>query len=645
MSYPAVISGTSASKVRTPRRYRNVEFALLGLAATALAFYSAVILNLKTPYTAALTVWVVANTRPGHVLSKSFYRVSGTVLGGIFSVLAVSSLNSMPVLLFLSLAVWVGCCTAIGNLLRRYRSYFGFLAGYTAAFIVLGAYKHPDQVLQVGLDRTASIVVGVLSMSVVSAVAGFRGAPGEIVESFARLHVDSLAVVARGAEWSGREWNEARLRVMREFRQAEDLLEYADIESAGFSRRARRARAISRMLLDLVDACHGAVGRVKTEPQRAGLHGLLVELVAILSPAGSLQQDERLVEAREKLEGLLKCPVDPSVASWIEAWLPRLVPARMDREPLTFPLHVDVRGACRHGLRTTLSLLAAIGFWDLSGWQDGAGFVLNCAAFCALMASASHPGKAVSMLALSALVASIAGFILKFHLLPHASGFPSLMMCMGVVLVPIALLSQSRNPWLSNVGMNGCFLVLALVQPVNHMTYDPAAYLSSAIGTVFATLFVIPAFSLILPTRPKKEGARLLKALRHRAARVGSGITVPTVHGWRATAADLLGQLQLHPQTTRQQLDEGLRALDLGTGLLRLRRQLPHLHSHSEARMAVEQVLQAGIRVWRSPNRFRAAADSALQVLSENTVLDPERVHSLTNALQHSLLSLSHYDP
>src|SRR6218665_1565516 len=74
-------------------RRANVEFAVLGMIAAAIAFYAALLLELKAPATAAITVWVVANTRPGHVLSKSVYRVLGTILGAAASIAIVSTLD------------------------------------------------------------------------------------------------------------------------------------------------------------------------------------------------------------------------------------------------------------------------------------------------------------------------------------------------------------------------------------------------------------------------------------------------------------------------------------------------------------------------------------------------------------------------
>jgi uncharacterized membrane protein YccC len=295
----------------------------------------------------------------------------------------------------------------------------------------------------------------------------------------------------------------------------------------------------------------------------------------------------------------------------------------------------------RHGLRTTLTLLLAIGFWAMTGWNEGPAFVFNCAAFCALNAGMSHPGKSLAMIAVSGAFAASAGFFLKFHLLPHASGFPALILCLATVLVPIAFMTRSRNPWIAVTGATGGFLVLALVQPVNHMSYNPAAYLSSSIATVFAALFAIPAFSLILPTRAEKEAARLLRTLRRKAIHASSGVFVVKADAWRVIAGDLLVKLQLNPLTTPAQLEAGLRSADIGAQLIRLRGLKRTLAPSPECESSVAQVIGEAGLAWRRPEDAAKGATEALRSVREDSRLTPPQRRSLMVPLEEYLCLLS----
>jgi hypothetical protein len=288
-----------------------------------------------------------------------------------------------------------------------------------------------------------------------------------------------------------------------------------------------------------------------------------------------------------------------------------------------------------------LTLLLAIGFWALTGWNEGPAFVFNCAAFCALNAGMAHPGKSLGMIAVSGAVAAGAGFFLKFRLLPQASGFLALILCLATVLVPIAFMTRSRNPWVATIGATGGFLVLALVQPANHMSYNPAAYLSASSATIFAALFAIPAFSLILPTRAEKEAARLLRALRHKAIHSSAGFITIHPDAWRVTAGDLLVKLQLNPLTTPSQLEAGLWSADIGSLLIRLRGLKKMLADHPECEAAITGVIESAGLAWRKSEDASEAVDAALKCLREESRLTPSQRRSLIVPLEeyHRLLS------
>lgn len=606
-------------------RRSNVEFAVLGMIATAIAFHAAISLNLKAPGTAAITVWVVANTKPGHVISKSVYRVLGTILGAAASIAIVATLDSVPLLLFVALALWIAVCTGIGNLFRNFRTYFGLLAGYTAAFIVMGAYKHPDLVLDVALDRTSAIVIGVLSMSLVVSLLGVRRSAGDMEKALRRIHRQCLAAIRQRWEMTAEELTASRLALSRSYAETEALLEYANLESPGFHLHTRELRALTGLLLDVVDASRLAshqLERSQASPeQRKEIRSIFAEIADALEPAINQQDERSLAETRRSLEQVkvmvtasVACAASTSerellhpMAHLLEQWIPQLTPPALDRLPLRDPLEADFRGAARHILRTFLGLMAVIAFWNITGWQEGSFFLINAAAFCALSSTMNHPAKALLMFAKATAVAAVAGFFCKFFLMPHAEDFWSLMACLAIVLVPIGCLSFSRRPVLDVIGMTAGLFMLALIQPSNHMTYDPAQYVSSAIAAVFGGLFLFAIFSLILPTRPEKEADAVLKRLARSVRNLIAWPIAPSLHTWRITAHRHLRNLQLKGLVTPQQLEEGLRLLDHGSCLLRLR--LLSRSADQETRTAIDPML---------PDLTKASATNALNALRQN---------------------------
>jgi len=556
-------------------RWHGLEFAILGMLATALAFYVATLFHLKTPYTAAITVWVVVNTKPGHVISKSFYRVIGTLIGGSFAIFLIQAFASQPVFLFSLLALWMGVCTGIGTLFRHFRAYAGQLSGYTAAFILLAALPHPDQALHVALDRMAGIVIGVLSMSAVVALLGRRRSAREMEESLKRIHRHLLEAIPRRWDLPAEEIAQRRLRLSREYTATEALLEYADVESPGFRRRIHRLRVLTNLLLDVLDASR--------EARQA--HGIFTEITTTLEPLFDSPSEKqlaitsaRLEELRTRIPEMEDAPALQAEEKLLSRWVKQLTPAGLDAIILRDPLYPDVPAAARHCVRTTLATLLACGLWKLTGWEAGPVFLMQSAASCALAATMDRPSKSLAMMSLSVLVASVAGYFCKFVLLPHANGYAEMLLCLFVVILPLASLVGSKRPTLKVIGTTSGLFLLVLIQPGSHMVYHQAHYVSFALACILGTLFNFLIFSLILPTIPAREGARLLERLEKIAQGNATRQRPPSLHTWRMTAQDLLLQLQKNPGTTPAELEEGLRLMDLGTRLLNARETNGNIH-------------------------------------------------------------------
>ena len=145
-------------------------FSAKSFAAAMLALYLAMSIGLPRPFWAMLTAYVVSNPLSGAVRSKALYRVSGTLLGSIATVLMVPRLSNAPELLALAMALWVGVCLYISLHDRTPRSYVFMLAGYTAALIGFPAVGAPDTVFDVALARVEEITLGIVCATLVHSV-------------------------------------------------------------------------------------------------------------------------------------------------------------------------------------------------------------------------------------------------------------------------------------------------------------------------------------------------------------------------------------------------------------------------------------------------------------------------------------------
>ena len=105
--------------------------------AACLAVLAAWALGLEHPQWAGMTVWAASQPLRGQLLEKSFFRITGTIIGTAAGVVLVLIANGDLLWLVTGLAVWMGVCAGLGNLQRSFASYGTMLSGYSAAMVAL----------------------------------------------------------------------------------------------------------------------------------------------------------------------------------------------------------------------------------------------------------------------------------------------------------------------------------------------------------------------------------------------------------------------------------------------------------------------------------------------------------------------------
>ncbi len=111
-------------------------FGLRFWASACLALYIAFWLELDEPYWAAISAAIVCQPELGASLRKGWYRMLGTLLGGVVSLVLIAAFPQDRVLLLLSFALWASAAAFASTVLRNFASYSAALAGYTVAVIL-----------------------------------------------------------------------------------------------------------------------------------------------------------------------------------------------------------------------------------------------------------------------------------------------------------------------------------------------------------------------------------------------------------------------------------------------------------------------------------------------------------------------------
>src|SRR5580700_9561310 len=98
-------------------------FGLRLWASVCLALYVAFYLELDNPFWAGTSAAIVCQPQLGASLRKGWFRMIGTLVGAVVSVVLVACFPQDRVLFLGGLALWAGACAFVAVLLRNFASY------------------------------------------------------------------------------------------------------------------------------------------------------------------------------------------------------------------------------------------------------------------------------------------------------------------------------------------------------------------------------------------------------------------------------------------------------------------------------------------------------------------------------------------
>ncbi len=136
---------------------RDWFYGVRTFAASMIALYIALIMEMPRPYWAMATVYIVSSPFVGPTSSKALYRAVGTFLGAAAAVLFVPLFVQTPFLLAVVVALWTGTLLFLSLHLRTANSYALMLAGYTMPMIALPVVDNPLNVFDIAVSRTEEI--------------------------------------------------------------------------------------------------------------------------------------------------------------------------------------------------------------------------------------------------------------------------------------------------------------------------------------------------------------------------------------------------------------------------------------------------------------------------------------------------------
>ncbi|MDG4874341.1 FUSC family protein [Mesorhizobium sp. WSM4935] len=587
-------------------------FALRTVSAGLIALLAAYALKLDHPQWAMMTVFIVAQPVAGMVLAKGFYRLLGTLAGGLAAIGITSLFGANPWLLVTVLALWIGVCTLVSSLLRNPEAYGAALAGYTAMIIGLPALGQPHVVVDLAIARCAEIVLGIVCAGVTSRLILPKLAADAIISRLKRSILD-LAEYASGAFSDGDPASLAALqrKLIADAQTLAEMRTYARLEAPSFATRAHPVRRTIGQLLWALSAAralhsHRRPKNAALIPMRSELKAFVGELAAT---PGALDDTAPWVARLEAIAGkareMPELPKDTGpnddgpndkgegkvgtitrltiagdfaealkqVMRGLEALRSPVSRKSNERGQPALVVHRDYRAAWRNAARAALATLLVAIFWLTTKWSEAAGTVILVAVVSSLFASRPDPVQSAWGFFTGTLIALPFAFLVGQVALPALPGFGWFTLFVVPILVPAAL--GMANP--RHVGVATAFAInfLAFLSPHQQMIYDPGPFFAGSASILVGILIAIGVFIVVLPADPWVTVERISQAMREDLARLCLHERIPRRSAFESLAYDRINQLMPQVQQTGRKGDPilggSIAAVTVGLEVLRLR--------------------------------------------------------------------------
>ncbi len=609
-------------------------FALRTVSAGLMALLVAYALKLDHPQWAMMTVFIVAQPVAGMVLAKGFYRLLGTLAGGVAAIGITTVFGTNPWVLVTVLAVWIGICTFVSSLLRNPEAYGAALAGYTAMIIGLPSFGQPHLVVDLTVARCAEIVLGIVCAGLTSRLILPRLASDAIISRLKRCILD-LATYAGGAFSGGDAATLSGLhrKLVADTQTLGEMRAYARLEAPSFAPRAHPVRRTIGQLLSALSAArtlhsHAAPRNAALLPVRSELQALVGELAArpgalddtapwverldAISAKARQMPEESVDQGDDRVGTVTRLIIAADFAEALKQVLrgldalraPVARPARSSRQP-ALVVHRDYPGALRNAVRAALATLLVAAFWLTTKWTEAAGTVILVAVVSSLFAARPNPVQVSWGFFKGTLLALPFAFLVGQIALPALPGFGWFMLFVVPILVPTAL--AMANPRYVGVATAFAINFLAFLSPHQAMTYDPGPFFAGSASILVGILLAIGVFIIVLPANPWLAANRIVRAMREDLARLCLHERVARRSAFESLAYDRINQLMPLVQNAGRKGDAvlggGVAAVTVGLEILRLRGASQGQAIPSETALSIANFLRGLARelLFRAP--------------------------------------------
>ncbi|WP_065649384.1 FUSC family protein [Pantoea eucrina] len=518
-------------------------FAVKTTLAAFLALWLALEINLDRPAWALTTVFVASQLYSASTISKSLFRLLGTLLGGLFIFLIFPLTVAHPLLFSLVISLWVSGCLWLSLHDRTPKSYVFMLAGYSAAIMGFPEVYTPWGITSTVLSRIEEITLGIVCSSLIHGLlfpvsmrslleqsvtqwylTGRRlchdllSGPVTAVSPEREAILTQMATAPQQVEilithcvYEG----DAARRLIRLVSAQYQHLSYLIPTLTAIELRLQRLAARNILLPDYVAQGFQQFLQWLSDGEAPGdVIGIQLELthrqaqVNAAWRAGDLPTEHCLL-----LSGLLERMIDfvriagayQSVSGMVSDLSGDTTLARGKRIHRFFD-----RGLIR--LSALTAFCATFGsclLWMASGWRDGASAPVMAAILSSFFASLDTPLTSMKLFVRGVLIAIGISLVYVALLLPQATSFEALMICMAPGLVALAL--TIARPATNLTGLSVAIQIPGFIGFGHHLKPDLVLLVNNAIASVTGVLFAVIATAIMRNKRPSWSARRAVR--------------------------------------------------------------------------------------------------------------------------------------
>src|SRR5271154_6343664 len=603
---PAVTVRTSTVGLRLPCSLRRV------LAGTRQCFLGR--------HVAAL----VCQPLLGASLRKGWFRMIGTLVGGIAIVALTACFPQNRTGFLVRLALWGAACALVATLLSNFASYAAALAGYTAAIIAgdeLGAIGGANgEAFTLAITRVSEIWIGIACAGIVLAGTDFGGAPRRLAELLGALSTQTANTFVSALTLAGSALSDmqpVRRELVRQVIALDPAIDHAIGESSRLRYHSQVLQAAKDSLFEALAGWSAVVWRLARLPDDAArqeadavLNRVPLELRSVPSQGHATPWVTDPSRMRQLCDAavrrLIALPAGTPSLRLIADQTARLLAglsnvldglallvadsARHQGRRRRPRLHVpDWLPALVHTGRPFVGIGAVEVFWIVTAWPNGALAITFTAISVIIFAPKADVAYAVAMNFMVGVgLAAVCAAIVAFAGLPNVETFAGFSIVMGLFLVPAgALMAQS---WQATMfaALAGNFV--PLLAPANQTSYDTVQFYNAALAIVLGCGAAALSFRLLPPLSPAKRSERLLALTLRDLHSLATATVQRPPDDWENRIYSRLTALP--DQAEPVQRARLLTALSVGTGIIHLRRIAPQLGLVPELDSALEAFAQ-----------------------------------------------------